>query len=92
MLRHVFSPSALKIERFHRKTVQNRSVYFLKLPKMCSLCSIYNLYLICLLVWSFLILFSGVNDFQKCHVQKFPSLCSLPFARVEVDGFNKMTA
>ena len=91
MLRSAFSPLARKLERFHRKTVQKRSVYFLKLPKMRSLYSIYNLYLICLLIWSFLILFSAVNDFPKRHVQKFPLLCSLLFGHVKVDGFNKMT-
>ena len=61
---------------------------------MCSLCSSYNLYLICLLVWSFLILFSGVNDFAKRHVQKLARACmaaALPFSRGKVDGFNKRT-
>ena len=43
----VFSPSARKLERFHGKTVQKRSVYFLTLPNvfmMLYLQFIFNLY------------------------------------------------
>ena len=83
------------LKDFIEKQSKKRSVYFLKLPKMRSLFSIYNLYLICLLVWSFLILFSDVNDFPKRHARAKMSLVngrSLPFGRVKVDGFNKMTA
>ena len=88
----VFSPSARKLERFHRKTVQKRSVYFLTLPNvfiMLYLQFIFNLY-------------TGkvnVNPVFRCkwlHEAPCAKIClvhgrSLPLDRGKVDGFNKKT-